>query len=231
MQASCLQVPGPHVGSFLGTARDRQPAQNAQPNGWSLTASPGNEPGVTLSASPRACPSPTTSPGNKPEATHSKISPGPRPSPMTSPGSGPGDQVQILLQRPSLPPLGAILAAPGQLCARADPANQQVLEDKWRTHQRYNVSPFGTRMRTRDHEAPGIGHGPKQTLQFKLPRLVQALRGAMLPANRSGVQAQTFHQRPSGPFGFRARPTHPLHAAAGTAACSARRAIGHFAHL
>ena len=74
------------MGSFLGTARDGPPTQNAQPNRWSLTTSPGNKPGVTLSASPRACPSPTTSPGNKPKATHSKISQGPRPSPHDVPG-------------------------------------------------------------------------------------------------------------------------------------------------
>ena len=132
VQASCLQVPGPHVGSFLGTARDRQPAQNAQPNGWSLTASPGNEPGVTLSASPRACPSPTTSPGNKLEATHSKIFPGPRPSPMTSPGSGPGDlpnftPAAILASAQGNPDSAWAIARPGRPCKST--GSQGQMED------------------------------------------------------------------------------------------------------
>ena len=119
-----------------------------------------------------------------------------------------------------------ILAVPGQSCARADPANQQVLEDKWRAHQRYNVSPFGTRTHPRDCEAPSIRHialatcpssqarhpvhaastsltlrAQNQTFQFKTAQARPALWGEKSPGNRPGVQVRALRQRPFWPPG------------------------------
>ena len=127
-----------------------------------------------------------TSPGNKPKVIHSQF-PRACPSPLTSPDNKTGDQVHTLPRRPCRPPLGAILAPPGESSTRENPVCQQVC----------NLPDQKTHPNAR-HSASLVGRGPKPVITGYLA-LGTSHRQPALHTERTTLFKQPAQAKPCGP--------------------------------